>query len=168
MAIHYSASVVSPAAKVDDRILRPDGSLLALRVEVDDDDKQPGVMIVGPVMTVTGLPATSFTQIVRQEIGGSSTSLAQTDTIATTGTTKFRLPGRLGDLDDGSLPFGGEFSAATLFPGQNVAVTTDSVTNNAATAKTIALARRLSTARSRASQERRTWEGQPTLSLSTR
>ena len=134
-----SALAVGDIVEVDTDT-ESDGSLLALRVEVDDDDKQPGFMLVGPVMTVTGSPAMSFTQIVRQEIGGSSTSLAQTDTIAITGTTRFRLPDRLGDLDEGSLPFGGSFSAATLFPGQNVAVTADNVTNSAATAKTVALA----------------------------
>ena len=135
----FSALAVGDIVEVD-TATQSDGSLLALRVEVDDDDMQPGVFLVGPVMTVTGTPATSFTQIVRQEIGGSSTSLAQTDTITIASTTMFRLPGRLGDLDDGSLPFGGAFSAATLFAGQNVAVTADGVTNNAATAKTITLA----------------------------
>jgi hypothetical protein len=136
----FSALAVGAIVEVDTET-QSDGSLLALRVEEDDEeDKQTGALLVGPVMTVTGSPAKSFTQIVRQEIGVSSTSLAQTDTIAITSTTKFRLPGRLGDLDEGSLPFGAEFSAATLFPGQNVAVLTDSVTNNAATATSIALA----------------------------
>lgn len=134
----FSALAVGDIVEVD-TATQSDGSLLALRVEVDDDDMQPGVLLVGPVMTVTGSPATSFTQIVRQEIGGSSSTLAQTDTITITSTTKFRLPHRLGDLDDDSLPFGGTFSAATLFAGQNVAVTADTVANNAATAKTVTL-----------------------------
>jgi Domain of unknown function (DUF5666) len=135
----FSALTVGTLVEVDTET-QTDGSLLASRVEEEEQAEAARTLLVGPITSVTGSPATSFTQIVRQAIGSTSTSLVQTDTITITSATKFRLPGRFDDLDDGSSPFADAFSAATLFPGQNVAVATESVSNNTATAVSIRLA----------------------------
>ena len=137
----FSALTVGMLVEVDTET-QSDGSLLALRVEQEEKSEKARILLVGPITKTTGSPVTTFTQVVRQQIGASSASsaLVQTDTITITSATRFRLPGRFGDLDEGSLPFSSALSAATLFAGQNVAVTTESVNNNAATAVTIALA----------------------------
>ena len=136
-----SALTVGMLVEVDTET-QSDGNLLALRVEQQEKSEKANILLVGPITKTSGSPVTTFTQLVRQQIGASSTAtaLVQTDTITITSATRFRMPGRFGDLDGGSLPFSSALSAATLFAGQNVAVTTDSVSNNAATAVTIALA----------------------------
>ena len=135
----FSALTVGTLVEVDTET-QSDGSLLASRVEEEEQPKAADILLVGPITQITGSPATGFTQVVRQAIGSSSTSLVQTDAIAISSTTKFRLPGRLDKLSDGLMPFSAEFSAATLFPGQNVSVATESVTGGGATAVSIALA----------------------------
>lgn len=137
----FSALTVGMLVEVDTET-QSDGTLLALRVEQEEKTENARILLVGPITTTSGSPVTTFTQLVRQQIGAStaSTALVQTDTITITGATRFRLPGRLGDLERGSLPSSSALSAATLFAGQNVAVTTESVTNNAANAVTIAVA----------------------------
>jgi len=137
----FSALTVGMLVEVDTET-QSDGSLLALRVEEEEKSEAARTLLVGPITKTSGSPVTTFTQVVRQQIGANSSSgpLVQTDTITITSTTRFRLPGRFDDIDGGSLPFSAALSAGTLFPGQNVAVTADSVTNNAATAVTIALA----------------------------
>ena len=67
---------------------------------------------------------------MRQEIGAKASSPVQSDTMTMISATRFRPPHRFDDLSEESLPFSAELSAATLFPGQNVAVTTTSVTNS--------------------------------------
>jgi hypothetical protein len=97
-------------------------------------------MLVGPVTAVIGSPATSFTQVVRQQIGPSATTTPiQTDTITVNSTTTFQLPGRLPNVMGGTLPFTPAFSGSTLFAGQVVSVATGGVTSNAATATSVAL-----------------------------
>lgn len=137
----FSALTAGMFVEVDTET-QTDGSLLARRIEQEEQPKAARILLVGPITQTTGSPVTSFTQVVRQHIGASSGSdaLVETDTINITDATRFRLPGRFHDMDGGSLPFSAELSAATLFAGQNVAVTTDSLTNNTATAVTIALA----------------------------
>jgi hypothetical protein len=135
----FSALAAGMLVEVDTET-QSDGSLLAQRVEQEEKPDAARILLVGPITKTTGSPVTTFTQVVRQKIGDNSGTLVQTDTITVTSTTRFRLPGRFGDLAGGLLPFSAELSAATLFPGQNVAVTTDSVTNNAANAISIALA----------------------------
>lgn len=119
-----------------------DGSLLALRVEEQVPPNATAVLLVGPVTTVTGSPASTFTEVVRQKIGPAATAAAvETDTITVTGTTQFLLPGRYSNLTVGGLPFTPQFDASTLFAGQVVAVVAaNGVTNNAATAQSVALA----------------------------
>lgn len=118
-----------------------DGSLLALRVEEQVAPNATAELLVGPVVALTGSPATSFTQVVRQKIGPPPTSTPiEKDTIAIDGSTKFQLPGRWQNLILNGAPFTPTFSASTLFAGQVVAVATNGVTNNAATAASVTLA----------------------------
>lgn len=135
----FSALTVGMLVEVDTET-QADGSLLAVRVEQEESSESVHVLLVGPITSTSGSPVTTFTQVVRQKIGANSGTLVETDTITITSATKFHLPGRFHDLAGGSLPFSALLSAATLFPGQNVAVTTDKVTNNAATAIGIRLA----------------------------
>jgi hypothetical protein len=135
----FSALAVGALVEVD-TITQSDGSLLAARVEVQVLPNAVSHLLVGPVTAVTGSPATSFTEMVHQNIGGSATSSpVEIDTITVTGTTAFLLPGRLANLTVGSAPFTPSFSAATIFAGQSVTVATSGVTNNAATAVGVAL-----------------------------
>lgn len=121
--------------------LQTDGTLLAKRVELEHAPANPSVtMLVGPVTGVTGSPVTSFTQIVRQQEGTTTTSPVQTDTITINGSTKFVLPGRMEDIGKIGLPFTPSFDANSLFAGQVVAVATSGVTNSAATALAVRLA----------------------------
>jgi Domain of unknown function (DUF5666) len=135
----FSALAVGMLVEVDTET-QSDGSLLARRVEQEEKPEAARILLVGPITKTSGSPVTTFTQVVRQEIGTTSSSLVQTDTITITSNTRFRLPGRFGDVAGASLPFSAALSAATLFPGQNVAVTTHSVTNNAADAVSIRIA----------------------------
>jgi len=66
----------------------------AARVEERVAPNANAQMLVGPVTTVTGSPATSFTQVVRQQIGPAATAAPiETDTITVASSTTFLLPG---------------------------------------------------------------------------
>jgi hypothetical protein len=135
----FSALAVGALVEVD-TITQSDGTLLAARVEEQVPPNANSQMLVGPVTAVTGSPATSFTQVVRQQIGPSATtSPIETDTIAITSSTTFLLPGRFSNVTGSTTPFTPRFSAATLFAGQVVSVATNGVTGNAATAVSVAL-----------------------------
>jgi hypothetical protein len=135
----FSALAVNALVEVDVQT-QSDGSLLALRVEEDVPPTATGQMLVGPVTAVTGAPATSFSMLVRQKIGPTPTANpVEKDTITIDSSTKFLMPGRFTNITGGAPPFTPEFSAATLFAGQAVSVTTNSVANNAATATSVAM-----------------------------
>ena len=136
----FSALAVNTVVEVDIQV-QSDLSFLALRVELQVAPNATGQMLVGPVTSVTGSPATSFTLLVRQKIGPTpSATPVEKDTITIDASTKFIMPGRFNNLAVGGLPFTPVFSAATLFAGQAVAVATNGVTNNAATANAVAMA----------------------------
>lgn len=118
-----------------------DGSLLALRVEEQVPANATAELLVGPVIAVSGSPATTFTQVVRQQIGPppTTTPIAK-DTITVNSSTTFELPGRWQNLATIGLPFTPTFNASTLFAGQVVAVDSNGVSNNAATAVSVELA----------------------------
>jgi hypothetical protein len=139
----FSALAVGALVEVD-TITQSDGTLLASRVAEQGPPPPSGgtplQMLVGPVLAVTGSPATTFTQVVQQQIGGSSAaSSLETDTIAINSTTAFQLPQRLGNVTGGVTPFTPVFSASTLFAGQVVSVATSGVTSNSATAASVSL-----------------------------
>jgi hypothetical protein len=139
----FSALAVGALVEVD-TATQSDGTLLAVRINEQGPPPSNGgtplQMLVGPVTAVTGSPATSFTEVVRQNIGGnSSTSPVVTDTIAINSSTTFQLPGRFTTVSGGSQPFTPTFSAATLFAGQVVSVATSAVASNAATAVSVSL-----------------------------
>ena len=118
-----------------------DGSLLAVRVEQQAPPDATAAMLIGPVLAVTGSPATSLVQVVRQQIGAPVTSAPiAKDTITIKSATTFELPGRWQNLGTVGLPFTPTFNAGTLFAGQVVAVATSGSTNNAATANSVMLA----------------------------
>ena len=136
----FSALAANTLVEVDVQI-QPDGSPLALRVEQQVAPTATAQMLVGPVTSTTGSPATSFTILVREKIGPTPSAIpVEKDTITIDASTKFLMPGRFNNLSVGGLPFTPAFSAATLFAGQAVAVATNGVTNNAATATAVAMA----------------------------
>jgi hypothetical protein len=136
----FSALAVNAFVQVDTQT-ETNGELLAMRISEQGPPPANGMMLVGPVTAVTGSPATSFTEVVRQQVGpGATANPIQVDTITITGSTTFQLPFQLNNLSGGTLPFTASFSAATMFAGQNVAVATSGVTSNAATAINVALA----------------------------
>jgi hypothetical protein len=134
-----SLSTLTAGEPVDaDVALQKDGTLLALRIHLHP--AAAANMLVGPVTAVTGSPATSFTQLVRQPAGPgvSSTATATTYTITVNGSTTFALAPQAGTLP--TLPFTPVFTAATLIAGQNVAVDTSSISGTTATAASVILA----------------------------
>lgn len=136
----FSALAVGALVEVDLET-QTDGSLLALRVEERVAPNATAELLVGPVISVTGSPAASFTQVVRRKIGPPVTATpVEKDTITVDSSTKFQLPGRWTNLLPYGLPFTPTFDASTLFAGQVVAVDTNGVTNNAATALSVTLA----------------------------
>jgi len=136
----FSALAAGGLVEVDVAI-QPNASLLALRVEQQVPPNATAELLVGPVTAVTGSPATSFTQVVRQQVGPAPTTTpVQKDTITITGSTQFVLPGLFANLVTAGVPFTPTFNASTLFAGQTVAVETSGVTSNAATAQTVFLA----------------------------
>jgi len=140
--IGFSALAVGALVEVDTQT-QSNGTLLATRVEEHAPPPPLGSqaeMLVGPVTAVTGSPAASFTQVVRQNIGGAATTTTiATDTITVGSTTTFLLPGRFTNVSGGAPPFTPTFTASTLFAGQVVSVATTGVTSNAATAESVAL-----------------------------
>jgi len=116
------------------------GALLAVRIHLAPPTAAN--LLLGPVTTITGSPATSFTQLVRQPVGPavSSTSVGLTYTITVNGSTTFGLPVQA--TPSPSLPFTPSFNATTMIAGQNVAVgaTTLSFSSATATAATVTLA----------------------------
>lgn len=134
----FSALKVDTLVEVD-AIIQSDGSLLAVRVEEQAPPATASELLVGPVTAVTGSPATSFTMLVRQAIGGGTPPAAATTvTVTVTGSTQFLLPGRFNNVVAAdAVAF--NFSAATLFAGQVVGVATNGVSNGAATAAIVAL-----------------------------
>jgi len=121
--------------------LQTNGTLLALRIEMQIAPNATGVMLVGPVTGVTGSPATSFTQMVREKIAPATSVIpVEADTITINSSTQFLLPGRYNNLVLAGSPYTPTFNASTLFAGQAVAVYANGVTANAATALSITLA----------------------------
>ena len=133
----FSALAVGALVEVD-TITQSAGSLLAARVEVQAPPATASELLVGPVTAVTGSPATSFTLLVRQQIGGATSSAATTVTVNVNGSTQFLLPGRFSNVNAAD-PVAFNFNAATLFAGQVVGVATTGVSNGAATAAIVAL-----------------------------
>lgn len=134
----FSALAVNALVEVDIKV-QTDGSLLAVRVEEQIAPNATAQMLIGPVTSVTGSPATSFTMLVRQEIGGASTAAVGTQvTVTVSGTTQFVLPGRFTGLvlEDA---LGETFSASTIFAGQVVGVATSDLSGTAATAQGVGL-----------------------------
>jgi hypothetical protein len=136
----FSALAVGALVEVDVAV-QNNASLLALRVEEQVPPNATAELLVGPVTAVTGSPATSFIQVVRQQVGPAATTTpVQKDTITVTGSTQFVLPGLFANQVAAGVPFTPTFNASTLFAGQVVAVQTSGVSSNAATAQTVFLA----------------------------
>ncbi|MDR3745266.1 MAG: DUF5666 domain-containing protein [Acidobacteriaceae bacterium] len=137
----FSALALDEMVEVD-TVTQSSGILLAARVATQAKPSgapTPAEMLVGPVTATTGSPVTSFTQVVRQNVGGASSSATTTNTITIDSSTTFLLPPRFGNVTGGAQPLTSTFSASTLFAGQVVSVATSGVTNNAATALSVAL-----------------------------
>jgi hypothetical protein len=136
----FSALAVGALVEVDAAI-QGNATLLALRVEEQVPPNSTAELLIGPVTAVTGSPATSFTQIVRQQVGPAATATPiQKDTITVNSQTQWVMPGLWQNLLAAGLPFKPTFNASTLFAGQVVAVQTGGVTGNVATAQSVFLA----------------------------
>lgn len=108
------------------------GSLLALRIHASSATVFNE--LVGPVTSLTGKPASSFVLAVRQTVGPATAGVAAGTpyTVTVTGSTTFSSGPQLGVLP--TLPFAPVFTAATIIPGQNVAVEASTLASTAATA----------------------------------
>ena len=118
------------------------GTLLATRVEVDDSGVTQKKLLLGPVTSVTGTPATSFNMVLRQMVGGTSAAALETVDVTVNGSTNFILPPRFGALSAAPvavLPFTPTFNASTIFAGQHVGVITTNFASGAATANSVLL-----------------------------
>ena len=136
----FSALAVGALVEVDAAV-QSNATLLALRVEQQVLPTATAELLIGPVTAVTGSPAASFTQVVRQQVGpAASATPIQKDTITVNSQTQWVMPGVWQNLLAAGLPFKPTFNASTLFAGQVVAVQTGGVSNNAATAQTVFLA----------------------------
>ena len=136
----FSALAVGALVEVDVQI-EANATLLALRVEEQVPPNATAELLIGPVTAVTGSPVTSFTQVVRQQVGPPPTATpVQKDTITVNSQTQWVMPGLWQNLLAAGLPFKPTFNASTLFAGQVVAVQTGGVSNNTATAQTVFLA----------------------------
>jgi hypothetical protein len=113
------------------------GTLLALRIHLGATN--PANQLVGPVTSTTGTPVTSFNLTARQWLGaGTSTTAAGTTyTVTVNSSTTFSTAAGTGTLP--TLPFTPTFTAATLSPGQNVAVVTSALSGTSGTAASVTL-----------------------------
>lgn len=104
-----------------DAVTQPDGSLLAKKVEVEENN---GMELEGLVTGVTGTPATQFQLLVQDEQSSSSTmpTLGSTVTVNVTNGTSFTF--ETDDVDLSNLPFSPTFDASTLAKAQSVEVDT--------------------------------------------
>ncbi len=117
------------------------GTMLAKRVEEHVAPNTRGHLLLGPVVTVTGSPATSFVQATREHVVASGTApTVEKNTINITSATKFLMPGRFQNTQAGGVPWTPTFSASTLFAGQVVNVATTNLSSNTATADAVMLA----------------------------
>jgi len=141
-ALQVNALVEVDTVTVNGNGVLPKGSLLALRVDVEDTGTTPKKLLIGPVTsrtpTATGTPATSFNMLIRQLVGNSSATAVETVNVSVTGATNFLMPPRFTALAT-ALPFAPSFTSSTIFAGQHVAVLTTGVTSGAATATTVLL-----------------------------
>lgn len=137
----FAALTVNTLVEVD-TATQTDGTLLAVRVQVDQPGTAPAQELIGPVTAIAGSPAASFNMLVRQQLGPGVSNATPVESVAITinGSTTFQLPPRFTAMNSG-LPFTPSFSATTLFAGQHVAViaTSAGVSNNAATAAAVQL-----------------------------
>jgi len=134
-----SGSIAVDALVEVDAEVQSNGTLLAVRVEVHDPGANPKQLFLGPVVSVTGTPATSFNMLVREQLGKGATPTAAPaiDTI-TLATAQFVAPPRLAVLA-AVQPFTYAFNASTIFAGQHVAVLTTGATSGTAAANYVLL-----------------------------
>lgn len=111
-------------------VTQPDGSLLAKKVEVKENN---GMELEGLVTSVTGTPVTQFQMVVQDEdSSGSMPALGSTVTVNVTNSTTFRFEND--DVDLSNLTFTPTFDANTLGKAQRVEV--DSTTSGSGTTLT--------------------------------
>jgi hypothetical protein len=137
-ALQVNALVEVDTVTVNGNGTLPKGSMLALRVDVEDTGTTPKKLLLGPVTSVTGTPATSFDMLIRQLVGNSTATAVETVDVSVTGATNFLLPPRYAVFAT-ALPFTPNFTASTIFAGQHVAVITTGVTSGATTATAVLL-----------------------------
>ena len=136
----FADLTVGMMVEADIQILT-DGTLLAKHIE-EHVAPNPNVhLLVGPVVTVTGTPATSFVQATREHVAALPTAtVVAKNTINITATTKFVMPGRFQNTQSAGVPWTPSFNASTMFAGQVVEVATTNLSNNTATADAVILA----------------------------
>lgn len=119
-----------------DAVTQPDGSLLAKKVEVEENN---GMELGGLVTSVTGTPATQFQLVVQDEQSSSSTmpTLGSTVTVNVTNGTSFKF--ETDDVELSNLPFSPTFDASTLAKDQSVEVDTGTPGTSPVTADKVKL-----------------------------
>jgi hypothetical protein len=126
-----------------DAVTQTDGTLLALRVHAENPKDTR--LITGPVTKVNGTPATSFTMVLRQQVGAGIAATIPVN-VTVTGSTVFDTAAQLNLTPGGPVlpvaapPFTPTFNASTLIPGQHVAVVASAAAPPTATAAATATA----------------------------
>ncbi len=106
-----------------DGVTKPDGSLLAKKVEAEVE-VQAGEELEGLVTSVTGAPATQFKIVLQDEAGpGTLPPLGTEITVAVDNNTNFKVDSDKVDLSN--LPFPSAFDANTLAKAQKVEADTE-------------------------------------------
>jgi hypothetical protein len=120
--INSFAELTAGAILDMDAMVQPDGSLLATRIEVNDTDTANLSVASGPVLeTNTTIPL--VVDFATQHQGYLTDSRqASLPEYYSYGSAAFQISARYANLPN--LPFPANFTSATMFPGQNVYITT--------------------------------------------
>lgn len=132
---NVSALTIGMIVEVDG-VTQPDGSLLAKKVEVEENQ---GMELEGLVTSVTGMPVTQFQIVLRDEESSSNNmpTLGSMVTVNVTNSTNFRFESD--DVDLSNLSFTPTFDANTLGKAQEVEVDTTTSGTSPATADKVKL-----------------------------
>jgi hypothetical protein len=131
----FSAIVPNLVVQVEG-VTRPDGTLLATRVEGQENE---AIETEGLVTQVTGSPATSFKFIPHQvaTMMGTSPTMGHETTVNISAGTTFRIDNDR--VDTGGLPFTPTFNASTLSKAQAVEVEVQTPATDNLTAQRVKL-----------------------------
>lgn len=123
-----------------DASTQPDGSFLAKKIEIENDQSN-GLEAQGIVTSVVGIPATSFKVLVQDEASSAPSSsqpaLGTEVVVTVSGSTTYDANVDHAEVD--GLPFTPVFDGNTLAPAQRVETDVDSANTTALLAKRVRL-----------------------------